>query len=207
VADPAPELLEQAHRLLSDGGRERSGPFLLDGKPLGGDLSEDTIRRVMSYLDDFERQRTRRERRAQFTQRRKIRNRDPRRYEALAKNAERVRDEAKKLLPGRLFSANALDRIAFYAREIADEACHDHRQKSSAGRRVEPETRLMSSLDLLLRPVPARTRREWIARMVRERFGIDVGSGEAVRKRLFDYRKKPGRSPRNNPPGRSIRRS
>jgi len=122
-------------------------------------------------------------------------------FENLGRNAVEVRREAMKLLPRSKFATefDALDRVAMAALHEADGMIPEavlRKKRKPSGRKVQEETRILDHLDGLLKPIPSMKRRELMARLMRDVLKMEVGDGEAVRKRLYDFRKKPGRSPK-----------
>ncbi|MHC4340382.1 MAG: hypothetical protein ACYSX0_09255 [Planctomycetota bacterium] len=149
---------------------------------------------VMDLFRDFNRNREREER---WAKRRSQPRATPRQLEALARRAEKLRKDARSLFPPLLRDVTTTEEIAFWARDMAEQRRQEstHARPKKSGRILEPVTVLLWQLDHQLTSIPATKRREWIARAVQRFTGIDVGDGEKVRKRLVDYRLKPGRSP------------
>jgi hypothetical protein len=102
---------------------------------------------------------------------------------------------ARKMMP-RMWDSTfrALDTLAWAAREISDRKSNPPRRP--AGRKLERTTVLLAALDTELDAIAPTRRRRLVASLVTETLGVQVEGAEAVRARIRDFRRKPGRSPR-----------
>ena len=66
--------------------------------------------------------------------------------------------------------------------------------RKKSGRKLQAVTRVLARLDEMTREIPPPKRRALLAELMQQALRIDVGDGERVRKRLYDFRHKPGRS-------------